>query len=139
MQFGQRSVSSQFSPPASVQATGCTSSQSHWGQTWRPGAACLASSWKRTTSMVRPLGRTMRRTECWFEFWFMIAASLAPHHRPLGAIALAASSGLRPDRSLPLELPCLEAAAMLRNPTADLLVVLLIVLLFLGPKRLPTL
>jgi TatA/E family protein of Tat protein translocase len=28
---------------------------------------------------------------------------------------------------------------MLRNPTADLLVVLLIVLLFLGPKRLPTL
>ncbi|HWK18870.1 MAG TPA: twin-arginine translocase TatA/TatE family subunit [Solirubrobacteraceae bacterium] len=28
---------------------------------------------------------------------------------------------------------------MLRNPTADLLVVLLIVLLFLGPRRLPTL
>lgn len=28
---------------------------------------------------------------------------------------------------------------MLRNPTADLLVVLLIVLLLLGPKRLPTL
>jgi sec-independent protein translocase protein TatA len=28
---------------------------------------------------------------------------------------------------------------MLRNPTADLLVVLLIVLLFLGPKRLPRL
>jgi sec-independent protein translocase protein TatA len=28
---------------------------------------------------------------------------------------------------------------MFRNPTADLLVVLVIVLLFLGPKRLPTL
>src|SRR5436309_12238975 len=76
-QLGHSRVSSQRCPPASLQHTGWTSSESHSGHIWS-SRSIRSSASKRTTSIDLPLGRRIRRTEClsWFSF---IGASWMRH------------------------------------------------------------
>ena len=61
-QFGQFSARFQHSSGASDQSIGWTSSEEQSGHTCSPRVAWFWSP-HRTTSMLRPLGSTMRRTE----------------------------------------------------------------------------
>jgi sec-independent protein translocase protein TatA len=90
--------------------------------------------------MHLPLGRTILRTEWWFGFWF-IGASLDEQLiglRPVDLESLFISSS-SPNALDARYAWCSPSGGprMFRNPTTDLIIVLVVVLLIFGPKRLP--